>query len=162
MTTILNQDIAGFNSRLNRAIEEVYKSVSSGVVDFREADKNRVLSYFDAIDEYHTWVIAQPQLDLPETHPKDYVLDVDPVVTVVENDAANDIIRILEAARDELVNSQSARLPAGLITFDSDRNFAIVDKARKLVTDFIDKVQPIDLPESSPQRGKSGAGRKGI
>jgi len=162
MTTALNQDIAGFHSRINRAIEEVYKSVSSGVVDYREADKTRVLSYLRAIDEYHNWVIDQPQLDLPESHPKEYVLDNNPVLTVVENDAANDIIRILEAGREELVNSQSARLPAGLISFDSDRNFAIIEKTRKLVVDYIDKVQPIDLPESSPQRGKSGVGRKGI
>jgi len=162
MTTVLNQDIAGFHSRINRAIEEVYKSVSSGVVDYREADKTRVLSYLRAIDEYHNWVIDQPQLDLPESHPKEYVLDNNPVLTVVENDAANDIIRILEAGREELVNSQSARLPAGLISFDSDRNFAIIEKTRKLVVDYIDKVQPIDLPESSPQRGKSGVGRKGI
>ena len=162
MTTVLNQDIAGFHSRINRAIEEVYKSVSSGVVDYREADKTRVLSYLTAVDEYHNWVIDQPQLDLPESHPKEYVLDVNPVITVVENDAANDIIRILEVCREELVNAQSARLPSGLITFDSDRNFAIIDKARKLVVDYIDKIQPIDLPESSPQRGKSGTGRKGI
>jgi hypothetical protein len=162
MTTVLNQDIAGFHSRINRAIEEVYKSVSSGVVDYREADKTRVLSYLRAIDEYHNWVIDQPQLDLPESHPKEYVLDSNPVLTVVENDAANDIIRILEAGREELVNSQSARLPSGLISFDSVRNFAIVEKTRNLVEDYIDKIQPIDYPESSPQRGKSGTGRKGI
>lgn len=162
MTTVLNQDIAGFHSRINRAIVEVYKSVSSGVVDYREADKTRVLSYLRAIDEYHNWVIDQPQLDLPESHPKEYVLDNNPAPTVVENDAANDIIRILEAGREELVNSQSARLPAGLITFDSERSFAIIDKVRKLIEDYIDKVQPIDLPESSPQRGRSGIGRTGI
>ncbi len=162
MVITLNQDIAGLHSRINRAIEEVHKSVSSGVVDYREADKTRLLTYLGGLDAYHQWVIDQPQLDLPESHPHEYELDVNPTPGLVENDAANDIIRILEAGREEIVNSQSARLPSGLVIFDSTRLFAIVEKTRKLVNDYIDSVQPLDLPESSPKRGKSGPGRKGI
>ena len=162
MTTVLNHDIAGLNSRFNRAIVEVYKSVSSGVTSYQTADIGRILSYLNAIDAFHKWVIDQPQLDLPESHPREYNLDADPAVTAVENDAANDILRMLELGRIEIVNSQSARLPAGLINFDSIRLTAIVDKVRKLVTDYIGKVQPLDNPESSPQREKSGPGLLGI
>jgi hypothetical protein len=160
--TTLNHDIAGLHARLNRAIYETYKSASSGVVEYREADVDRILSYLRGIDEFHAWVEDQPELDLPESHPKEYALDANPVTTLVENDAANDIIRLLEVTREELVNSQSARLPAGLISFDSERLTATVEKTRKLVTDFIQNVQPLDLPESTPKRGQSGPGRKGI
>jgi hypothetical protein len=161
MTNTENHDIAGLHARLNRAIFETYKSVSSGVVDYREADVARILSYLNGIDEFHNWVNGQPQLDLPESHPKEYELDPNPVTALVENDAANDIIRLLEVAREELVNSQSSRLPAGLVEFDSARLFAVVEKTRNLVTGFIENVQPLDLPESTPKRSGSGPGRKG-
>ena len=94
MVVTLNQDIAGLHSRINRCIEEVFKSVSSGVTDYRSADKKRILSYLDGLDAYHNWVVAQPQLDLPESHPHEYELDTNPGVGLVENDAANDIVRI--------------------------------------------------------------------
>ena len=162
MTTTLNHDIAGIHARLNRAIFETHKSVSSGVVDYREADVDRIISYLNGVDAFHNWIIDQPQLDLPESHPKEYILDENPKVGLVENDAANDIVRLLEVAREEIVNSQSARLPAGLIEFDSGRLFAVIEKTRKLVTDYIQNVQPLDLPESTFKRDQSGPGRKGI
>ena len=162
MTEVLNHDVVGVNDRLNRVITEVYKSASSGVTQFSDADLDRLNSYLDAVDEYHKWVIDTPELDLPESHPKTYTLDAEPAVTKVENDAVNDIIRILTVCRSGIVNSQSARKASGFIGFDSDRLFKNVDKVRKFIADYISKVQPIDNPESSPSRGRSGAGNSGI
>ena len=95
---------------------------------------------------------AQPQLDLPETAPRSYQLDADPTVPLIENEAIRDTIVMLEVARDELINSQSARMPVGLLSFDSRRVSAVVDKVEAFLNSYIREVQPLDLPESSPSR----------
>jgi len=136
--------------------------VSSSVLDYSPADIGRLLSYLNNLDSYHKWVNAVPQLDLPESHPKIYELESDPTVAKVENDAANDIIRLLEVTRFALANSQSARRPSGLINFDSVRLQKNTDKIRSLVVDHIGKVQPLDNPESAPRNVNSGTGLVGI
>ena len=157
-----NHDIAGINARVNRFIEELVKSVSSGTSQLNSFDQVRLVSYLDAIDTYHDWVIAQPNLDLPETHPRAITLNQNVPSMTVENDSINDLVRILTIARDEIVNSQSARDAAGLNKFDSNRLRSIVAKCRKFLSDYIVPTNPLDLPESSPAVAQSGAGRTGI
>lgn len=162
MKNVNNHDIAGLNTRINRFIEELFKSVSSSTSQVNAFDQIRIGSYLDAIDTFHSWVIDQPALDLPETHPRPIVLEENPVITDVENENINDIIRILQITRDEIINSQSAREAAGLNKFDSMRLTAVISKVRKFLSDYIGKVTPLDLPESSPQAPSSGPGRTGI
>ena len=157
-----NHDIVGLYQRLNRFIEELYKSASSGVSEVNEFDQARLTTYLNAVDTYHAWVINQPHLDCPETAPRYYDLDEPPVVDTVENENVNDLIRILLIARDELVNAQSARTPANLNPFDSARLTAIVQKCRLFLLDYIQVATPLDLPESSPEKPQSGPGRTGI
>lgn len=163
-TTIVinNHDIAGVNSRINRFIEELVKSVSSGTSQVNTFDQKRLTSYLDAIDTYHNWVVSQPNLDLPETHPRAIQLSQAAFTQTVENDSINDLVRILTIARDELVNSQSARDAAGLNKFDSERFRNVVMKCRKFLSDYIVQTNPLDFPESSPAVAQSGAGRTGI
>jgi hypothetical protein len=141
---------------------ELVKSVSSQGSQMNEFDQLRLGSYLDAIDSYHAWVTAQPQLDLPETAPTTYVLRQPVDTPLVENESINDLIRMMTAMRGELVSSQSARQAAGLISFDSARLTAITGKARTFLTTYIEAVTPLDLPESSPEIASSGAGRTGI
>lgn len=157
-----NHDIAGLQARINRFLEELHKSISSGVSQVNSFDQARVASYLEAIDTYHAWVIGQPQLDLPETSPRPIELESNPVITDVENESVNDMVRILGIARDEIVNSQSARLGAGLIPFDSVRLTAVIAKVRAFLINYVATTTPLDLPESSPQSAESGPGRKGI
>ncbi len=162
MATVLNHDIVGLHARMNRFITEMYKSVSSTNSGYNSFDMARSLDYLNAIDQYHAWVVAQPQLDLPETHPRKYELETNAVVEDVENESVNDLIRLMVLTRDELTNSQSARNAAGLIGFDSIRLSATVSKARHFLTDYVQIIQPLDFPESSPQSAVSGPGRQGI
>lgn len=159
---INNHDIAGLNSRINRFIEELVKSVSSGTSQVNMFDQKRLVSYLDAVDTYHNWVISQPNLDLPETHPRAINLTQAVFTQTVENDSINDLVRLFTIARDELVNSQSARDAAGLNKFDSERFRNVVLKCRKFLSDYIVPTNPLDLPESSPAVAQSGAGRTGI
>jgi hypothetical protein len=157
-----NQDIVGLYDRINRFIEEMIKSVSSQGAFFNAFDQGRLEAYLNAIDFYHDWVIAQPQLDLPETAPRFYALETPPATPNVENECVNDIVRMFVTTRDELVHSQSARMGAQLLAFDSRRLRDITTKVRNFLTDYIKKTDPMDLPESSPKEVTSGSGKAGI
>lgn len=161
---VYNHDVVGVYRRINRFIEEVSKSVSSSGSMMNEYDQTRLATYLDAIDSFIDWVVAQPQLDLPETHPRQYPLKASPIVKDedIENESAIDVVRMLELARDEIVNGQSARLGSGLIVFDVNRIRAVVAKARNFLNDYIATVTPLDLPESSPMRTMTTPGRTGV
>lgn len=160
--TVLNHDIVGLYDRINRFIEEAQKAASSSVSLTNQFDVDRLKTYLDAIDRYHNWVRSMPQLDLPETTPREYKLLEAPDIVDIENDDMDAVVRMLVLARDEVTNSQSARLGAGMLTPDSNRLIAIVGKARAFVNDYILPTQPLDLPESSPNAPMSGSGRTGI
>jgi hypothetical protein len=158
---VYNHDVVAIYNRLNRFIEELTKSVSSGLSLMNAFDIARLEKYLAAIDSIHAWVIAQPQLDLPETAPRAYTLEPAPIVPDLENEDVADILRLFGLSRDELTNSQSARQGSGLVGFDSTRLTAITSKTKKFIEDYVKKIQPLDLPESSPQNPLSGSGKTG-
>jgi hypothetical protein len=80
----------------------------------------------------------------------------------MENASVADCVRLLGIARDELLNSQSARRSTGLLAFDEQRTRAIVDKLESLLENYISAVQPLDLPESTPGTPMTGLGKVGI
>ncbi len=160
--TVYNQDVRGLASRINRFITELMLSSSANLANVSDFDAGRLESYIKAIRIYHDWIVGQPSLDLPETAPRVYELDPNPAVPIMENEAIRDCIVMLEGARDELVNSQSARMAVGLLSFDSNRVSRVVDKVEAFLNNYIREVQPLDLPESSPQRPMMPAGKLGV
>lgn len=170
MAYVFNHDIAGIIRRLDRFTYEVLKSVSSNVTAVNQFDRDRLISYLTGLTTYHNWVVAQPQLDLPATTPTKYTLPGKPPLPKlhdegepeVENDAVIDVANLMELMRGEMINSQSARMPSGLLSYDSERLMAIVKKCETFVTAYIDPVMPTDLPESTPKVEDSGTGRLGI
>lgn len=159
---VYNHDIIGFYTRLNRFLIELLKSQSSGVSQLNAFDQARLKAYLANVRGYHAWVTAQPQLDLPETSPRQWPLDEAPTIEIVENEEVNDIVRMLVLARDELTGSQSARLSSGLIKFDSDRFTAMVTKVEAFLDTYVNPLTPLDLPESSPDAAMSGPGKTGV
>lgn len=157
-----NHDIVGVHVRINRFIVELQKSASSAGSEVTEHDQARLESYLAALDTYHAWIVAQPQLDCPETHPREYTLQADPEIVDAENESINDAVRLLVVARDETVNSQSARQASGLKGFDSTRLTSYIEKVRRLLEDYIKPATALDLPESSPQSLSTGSGLGGI
>ena len=157
-----NQDIVGLYNRINDFIYEMMKSVSSQTSEVNGFDQERLSTYLNAIDTFHDWVVNQPFLDLPETSPRLYPLRTPDEIIVTENESINDIVRMMTITRDELVNSQSARIAAGLNKFVSARLTAIVEKVRRFLVDFIQVATPLDQPESAPNALTSGHGRLGI
>lgn len=159
-----NHDVAGLCTRVHRFMVELKKAVSSGTSQVNLFDQERLNSYLGAIRAYRDWVVAQPQLDLPETHPR--VLDIplmpDDDVDSIENESLRDAARLFKLAILELQSSQSSRHGSGLIKYDEARLTAIVEKVQALLDGYIKTVDPLDLPESSPAYPMSGAGKTGI
>lgn len=162
VTQTYNHDIVGLYNRINRFIKEAMKNASSNNSAVNGFDLNRLKSYLSAIRFYHDHVQAAPELDLPETTPRLYTLREAPVVPDMENESIADICRLLELGRDELINSQSARQGAKLISFDSDRLLQVVTKTEKFLSEYVEKATPLDLPESSPRAPVTGDGNVGI
>ena len=159
-----NHDVLGLCKRLKRFATEMNKSASSSVAEFRQADRARLMSYYNALQAYKAWVVAQPELDLPESHPREFEVDDSPNFNLAdaENEMVDDCIHQLSTLNYELVHSQSSRLGAGLNQFDAGRFDAIMQKALNYLTEYVDNATPLDLPESSPQTKSTGPGRTGI
>lgn len=157
-----NHDIVGFWNRINRFIIELMKSASSGVNAMNDYDQQRLVSYLNALKLFHAWCVGAPQLDLVETHPREYVLEAAPAILPIENEAIDDLIRLFVIARDELVNSQSSRNACGLISFDSLRFTSVLFKAEKFLTEYVKVATPLDCPESAPSSPMTGSGKIGV
>ena len=159
---VYNHDVAGLARRINRFIEELMHSSSAGGSQMTEHDQARLSTYFNALTTYVNHIVSEPLLDLPETHPREIVLDENPNVVSVENESVRDVIMLLELARDETVSGQSARMASTLVPFDKDRLMSIVEKADRFLTSYIQTTTPLDLPESSPMRAMTAPGRSGV
>ena len=164
VTECMNQDVAGLVERTDEVIYEIAKSQSANLTDMRPFDRTRINEYNGMLKRYAEWVSDAPDIDLPETHPRNYPIkyisaDVD---ADVENKALRDLIRMYRALITELSNSQSARAANGLTTHDKRRFDLVLEKVEKFLVDYVDNTQPIDMPESAPSSDAIGPGYKGI
>lgn len=160
-TSTYNIDIHSVVRRYNRMIVEVMKSQSSGISYTLPFDVGRLTSYIGAMKSYLAFVVAQPLLDCPETGPTEMTLPANPNIAMIENESAYDVVNLIEIARDEISNSQSSRMPTNLIKFDYDRQISYLDKIMSML-EYVGTSEPLDLPESSPMAGVSGAGLRGV
>lgn len=159
---VQNHDIASLVKRLRRVKKELEKSVSSGVSEVGSHDLARLETYIKALEDYKGWMVSQPVLDLPETSPIEIELGEMPESLEMENDDFALILNLFNVLELELVNSQSARRATGLISHDSLRFDAVIEKIKKFLVDYVGKNSPLDLPESSPMVAVTGSGRTGI
>jgi hypothetical protein len=161
MPVVYNSDIEFLHKKISRAIVELSHSQSASTSQMIAPDQTRLQSYLEALKTAKSWVIGQPILDLPETHPLQIDLEEVDALPAIENDAIVNAIRLLSALDIELVNSQSARNSSGLNVHDAKRFDDIVTKAELFLTGYIAVATPIDEPESSPMRAMTPSGRRG-
>lgn len=162
MAEVYNMHIAGAIPRIDDYITECVKAQSSGVSHIGENDRARFDSYLVDIDTYRSVNANKKPMDLPETHPKPYTVSDAENPTRVENEFINDFVRFFVLMKGALVSSQSARLGSGLLAFDNTRWVELITNAKTYLTDYVDKVSPVDFPESSPSVISSGPGATGI
>lgn len=159
---VYNIDVTYLADKLARYAGEVQMSVSSNVAFVNQFDMERLQNYLTDIDRAIAYVLNQPQLDLPESHPMLHSIQAFPELRNLESDEWDHVVRLLRAGYIELVNSQSARLGAGLIAFDQRRVSALVAKTRQWLDDYVAARSPMDLPETAPQQAMSPAGSAGV
>jgi len=157
-TTVQNHDIYGLVRRINRFIVELVKAASANVSEMTGHDQRRLVSYLDALKAYKEWIVGQPVLDLPETHPQNYELAANPTVPPLENESVADVVNLLCKLRDEMIASQSARYASTMLVHDATRFDAIVAKVEAFLSDYVGAATPLDLPESSPKTELTGPG----
>lgn len=160
-TVVYNDDVVGLVDRIVRVTTEVLKCQSADMVAYSEYDIARIESYLTDFEKYLNWVVSAPKMDYPETHPTPHPMPEAPEIADVDNPMVEDILRLLVRMRGEIVSSASARQPSGLVAFDEARQRNMIARARKLITDYIKSVSPIDLPESSPSAPMTGRGITG-
>jgi hypothetical protein len=163
VTECMNQDVCGLVERTDEVIYEIAKSQSANLTDMRPFDRTRINEYNAMLNRYAGWVVAAPDIDLPETHPRSYPIkyisaeiDAD-----VENKAIRDLIRMYRALITEMSNAQSARGANGLTTHDKRRFDLVMAKIAAFLVDYVDETQPIDMPESAPSSDAVGPGYTG-
>jgi len=159
---VYNLDVTYLADKLARYASEVQMSVSSNVAFVNEFDMGRLQNYLTDIDRAVDYVLDQPQLDLPESHPMLHPIQPFPAMRDMESDEWDHVVRLLRSGYIELTNSQSSRLGAGLMPFDARRVTALVAKTRQWLNDYVSKRSPMDLPETSPQQAMSPEGRHGV
>lgn len=157
-----NMDCAGLIRRLRRFRFETVKAASSALANVSSADFSRAKSYLGAISSYMDWIVTQPQLDLPEWAPKAMELGEAEKVEMPDNESLYDLMTMYDALEVEIANSQSARMPSGMMSHDQNRVRAIIEKMNKFLDDYVATTLPIDLPESTPARAQTGVGKVGV
>lgn len=162
MAQTLNTDVVGLNERYIRFLLEIMKCASANTSAVKSADIGRLKSYLSSMRSYLDHVASEPEMDLPETNPKVYELRALPALDSIENESLSDCCRLIELCREEIVNSQTARLASGIIHFDKIRQEKIIEKAERFIKDYIEVVTPLDLPETSPMEPTTPKGQLGI
>ncbi len=158
---VYNLDVAGLVRRIRRFRYETVKAASSALAHTTEPDVTRLGSYLDAVITYLDWVVAQPQLDLPESSPE--IIDLGPLedLAMPENESLVDLENLWKALLVEIGESQSARMMTGIIEHDEQRMRAILEKMGQFLDNYVAVIHPLDLPESAPKRPQTGPGRRG-
>lgn len=159
--TTFNIDVHSIVRRYNRILFEVAKAQSSGVSFTNPFDVQRLQSYISSMRNFQSWIVTQPLLDCPETGPTEMDLPENPKMPMLENESMMDVINLIEIARDEVSNSQSARMPTNLLVFDHARQESYLSKIEQLLA-YVASSEPLDLPESSPMMDVTGPGRMGV
>jgi hypothetical protein len=160
---VLNQDVAGLAERTDEVIYEIMKSQSANLTDLRPFDRTRITEYNAMLNRYAAWITEAPDVDLPETHPRTYVMKFisEGLEFDIENKALRDLVRMYQAIITEMTNSQSARAANGLTTHDKRRFDLVMEKIQKFLVDYVDETQPLDMPESAPSSDAIGPGFTG-
>lgn len=159
---VYNYQIAGLIRRLRRFRYETVKAASSALAHVTEHDLRRSVSFLDAAESYVDWVVSQKQLDLPESTPLKIELGEPEQLEMPENESLVDLMAMYDRLEKEIGWSQSARLGDSLIIHDERRFRDMISKMRAFISDYVQQILPLDLPESAPLREQTGEGRTGV
>ena len=143
-----NMDVAGIGDRIVAFGKEMVLSQSAkSNSNLVEADRVRWDTYLTRLDA----IVERfkiPPLDLPRTHPDNYTANGFPVEWEgdVENNTVKDVVRRVQAAHNELVESASKDQASGVQDHDATRLLALTANCRSV----LEVTEPaLDMPEQT-------------
>jgi hypothetical protein len=168
ITEMENSDLAGLIEKIDEGIFELLLSQSSGLTQWRDADRIRTTAYLNRAESYFNWMTSEPETDSPQTHPMKYPIeylsnrdetpDGQPLIQSPENKGLRDCVRLMRVWMAEMSKSSSRRMPNGMADHDKERFTSHLAKIRSFLTNYVDDTLPVDLPESNPSSPLTGQG----
>lgn len=159
-----NIDIRGIVTKLRYFRGEISDSQSANGNRLEEFDKVRWLSYFQDLEADITHGKNRVPVDTPKYAGKRYFdLGKPEQYAAVENMAVNDLIEYTIMLEVEILNSSSSRKTFGFDEFDHARWMAIINNViRAHINDYMAKMLPMDLPETTPSKFTVADGKMGL
>lgn len=162
MAETLNMDFVDLWNRNQRFKREFQESQSANVSLSLAADVARWKSYLSSQRVLMQEISGLPDVDAPESNPRRIALRDQTPTLDVENESVQKLAVMIDIQSDELINSQSSRLAAGILSFDRKRFLDMNTKMENYLDNFVAVAEPLDLPESSPRAAVAPAGSRGI
>lgn len=145
-----NLCVLGVDERIWRITQELVKNVSARVTAMSPMDKERIDSYYVALQSY----IELAANDMQDFHylARFTLTDLLGIQQPVENESINAALQYLLAADMNLRTSPSGRLNDGLLEPDRLDLVNAVNKSKAMVDKAYTDHNPTDMPQSNPRR----------
>ena len=173
VTNVANPDIATFAEMTDQRLVEILKSASGALDDYTTPDKIRMQAYVNELRAFKAWFMQRPEPDRPNQHPEQLGIDYqsnqesfeDPVtqeevalIQKPENMAARAAAQQMREILASTVLGASRFRPGGMNAHDSRRVDDELDRLEFLLTEYIEQLLPVDLPETNPSTPLTGHG----
>lgn len=145
--TVKNMNVGKYYADYQIMLEEISQSVSKKNAGMLGHDALRWKSYTNGIRSEIAFWKTQAFLDLPVTHgvPDELGDPLDPECSFKDNSSVCQLLKVVSAARNELVLSSSADIPMALYPADEARQLALLDAMDGYI-DHMSNGTPLDEP----------------
>lgn len=157
-----NIDINSIANRMCRFVDEIQGFQSANGSEMHPEDLIRLKSYLTGLRTFVNTVQQLERMDYVETNADLEPLRQMPAKIEMENESMNDVNVLLRRAHLELTHSASARQSSKMNKYDEGRLSRSIVRAETLITDYVEVVTPLDMPNSSPRTSAVGEGKTGI
>lgn len=143
-----NLVVLNVDQRISRIVQELTRNVSSRIVGFTPDDKERIDSYYGELLGF----IERSTSDILDLHylAEFKLVDFQLLAVRVENEAVNAALAYLLGADINLRISASTRMNDSLLESDKKDLVDAINKSQRLINDFFDNNNPMDMPQSNP------------
>ena len=145
-----NNDLVGLVERHDLVIAELARSESADSGGAQGFDRTRITAWNAQLRKNMEWIHGQNgRVDLPHTYPTYYSIQYisNTLEVSVKSKGVRDLIRLYMQAMEQVSKSQSMGWSNGVDEHDYNRWILIMDKIDAFLTDYVDEVTPIDMPE---------------
>jgi hypothetical protein len=147
---VQNLDILDLVWRVDRFCMEVARAASATRTETSIHDIARQHAMLDRLDLRFQMYAADPELDLPQVHPRALPLPKFPDLNNIENNDSQQILNMLVALRIELTHCDSAERTTAFSKADKGRIEALIAKMRICIA-AVEANPELDTPDVNLQ-----------